>query len=142
MIQFVCPDCTKHSDRVKTKLVILALGYMRVVPGREAGVERAIASPVRATSRQSKTEIEPDGGFICSNCGEETPSDDWKYVVVCDHCGKALHPRALKNPSKIVDKYICRDTMSTYCDRCWSRYHKEYCEECRFNETCSTYNNR
>lgn len=142
MIQLVCPACSKYSDRVITKLVILAQGYMRVVPGRESGVERAIASPVRSNARKPKTNIETEGDFICVYCGESNSINKWKYMVICDNCGRDISSRPVGNPSKIVDDNICRDTMSLLCDDCWVKHNRDYCERCRFNETCIAYNNR
>lgn len=143
MIKLVCPVCKKDSDRARTTLVIKAFGDMRIVPNRDGpGVERAVATPLQASSRRLKVEVVPETMLTCGQCGEETPSERWRYTVACDHCGNSVTRRSVATPNSAVDDHICRDAMSLYCDRCWSQADNEYCPECRYREGCVTYNDR
>lgn len=143
MILLVCPICKVSSSKARTKLTILATGLTCVVPSREGGVEYAVAPPIRLAGRHANIAVLPDSNLICDKCGEESPGKLWKYMVLCDDCGREITSKAVKDPSEVSDRYICRDTMSFYCDKCWKRSsNKEYCPSCRYRETCSTYNNR
>lgn len=142
MIRLVCPACNRPSDRAKIKLTIEVFGYMRPVPGRDSGVERAISSPLQVGESPLKPNVVPDGSMTCGRCGADSPMKTWKYSVSCDSCGNLLTAKPVSDPSDVVDEYLCRDSMSVYCNDCWSRVSKEYCENCRFGETCSSYNNR
>lgn len=142
MIQLVCPGCNGSSDKVRTKVVVEAFGYICIVSCRDSGVERAVSSPLRTSERTPKANITPGENYTCIICGDENLVEKWKYNIVCDHCGRLLTKKPIKNPSSVVDKHICRDTMTIYCDRCWNNYSKEYCSECRFHETCLSYNQR
>lgn len=142
MIKLVCPKCKKPSDKAKTKLVIEAVGYTRIVPSREQGVERAISSPIEVAANDVRIDIPPGTTMYCSRCGEEAENNLWKYTVLCDHCGLPIARKPVKDPSEIVDEHICRDTMSLFCASCWSRSSSnEYCPNCRYRDACLLYNN-
>ena len=143
MIKLVCPACKQSSDRAQTKLVIEAIGFTRIVPSRERGVERAVAAPIHIMESHTNINISPESTLICSKCEKESSIKMWKYMVICDHCGSLITPKPIKDPAATSDEYICRDTMSLYCNRCWERStSREYCPGCRYRENCSTYNNR
>jgi len=143
MIKMVCPKCERPSGKVKTKFTIQAIGYTRIVASRERGVEQAVASPIEVVERTPRIEILPDAVLVCSRCAEETTIKLWKYLVYCDSCGELITRKSVKDPSRPVDKHICRDTMTILCDECWSHSsNREYCPSCRYRDSCLTYKNR
>ena len=143
MIKLVCPKCGKSSGMVKTEFTIKTEGFIRIVPGREHGIERAITSPIKVLERTPQTKLLANTTLTCGKCGEENSDTLWKCLVCCDSCGALITRKPVKDPSKTVDKYICRDTASILCDDCWSHSsNREYCPNCRYRDSCLTYRNR
>jgi len=141
MIRFVCPACGRSLDRVRSTMLIKAIGYLRVMPGGESGITHAINSPSRVPEGQHHVDVIPEGNLTCGKCGKEFPLKRWKYLVSCNNCGELLEQEPTKDPSELVNAHICRDTKNIYCRRCWKRSSKDYCPGCRFREDCIPYNN-
>lgn len=134
MILLVCPNCERHIGSVQTQMTIVATGWIRIVSGRDSGVEQAVAPPMRRMST-APTHIVPAETFICPRCHKEAAVEKWKYVVMCDQCEKPL-AGVLDDPTELVDLSICRDVRSIYCIECWHRIGRDYCDVCRCNPEC------
>ena len=137
MILLVCPTCKHTSRNVQATMTIIATGWLQIIPGGNNGIEQAVSPPVRRES-SVPPHILPTEAFICPRCGQETAVASWKYTIVCDQCENEIKA-ALKNPNRVVNAHICRDTRSIYCDECWKRVNRNYCGECRFHTECPWY---
>lgn len=138
MILLVCPECKQIRRHVQTKMTIVATSWVQIIAGRNTGIEQAIATPMRREST-APTRILPTEIFICPRCHTETAVEKWKYIVTCDQCEKKI-TGSIKNPNRVVNAQICRDTGSIYCNVCWVRNNTAYCGECRFRSECERYN--